>query len=180
MAERLGSVQAAIRGPDTIGVGRLFLPLPRAQLLRGSGDQRVAVLPAAPGTPVHAIAAGTVVDVDGTGAVALTGEDGSGQHYAGLDAAAVTVDVDERVPAGAVLGRVAGEGRLEVRLSDTGGDPVDAVEALIGLPDPEELGIALPPPERSGAPGVPSAGAEALGTDPDALDRELAPTWERP
>jgi murein DD-endopeptidase MepM/ murein hydrolase activator NlpD len=179
MAERLGSVQAAIRGPDTIGVGRRVLPLPRAQLLRGTGDPRVAVLPAAPGTPVHAIAAGTVVDVDGTGAVALTGDDGSGQHYAGLDAGSVPVDVDGRVPAGAVLGSVGDAGRLEVRISDSGGDAVDAVEALIGLPDPSELGV---PVQRSSAPEAPATApaAETLGVDPDELDRELAPTWERP
>ena len=176
MAERLGSVHAEIRR-DTIGIGRRFLPLPRAQLLRGTGDQRVAVLPAAPGTPVHAIAAGTVVDVDGTGGVALTGEDGAGQHYAGLDQDSVTAHVDTAVPAGAVLGTVGPEGRVEVRISDAGGDPGDAVEALIGLPDPNELGVRLPFP---GEPAPHSVG-EALGVDPDDLDRELAPSdpWGR-
>jgi murein DD-endopeptidase MepM/ murein hydrolase activator NlpD len=178
MAERLGSVHAEIRGPDTIGVGRRFLPLPRAQLLRGPGDQRVAVLAAAVGTPVHAIAAGTVVDVDGAGGLALAGEDGSGQHYAGLDAARITIDVHGRVAAGAIVGVVGSQGRLEVRLSDTSGLPVDAVEALIGLPDPSELGL----------PGVVTDPADTVGpdevvgsVDPDDLDRELAPAdpWER-
>jgi murein DD-endopeptidase MepM/ murein hydrolase activator NlpD len=178
MAERLGSVHAEIRGPDTIGVGRRFLPLPRAQLLRGPGDQRVAVLPAAAGTPVHAIAAGSVVDVDGAGGVALSGEDGSGQHYAGLDAAGVTIHVQARVPAGAIVGVVGAQGRLEVRLSDPSGQPVDAVEALIGLPDPSELGL----------PSVVTDLVDTVGpddvvgsVDPDDLDRELAPAdpWER-
>ncbi len=175
MPERFGSVHAEIRR-DTIGVGRRFLPVPRAQLLRGSGDQRVAVLPTQPGTPVHAIAAGTVVDVDGTGGLALTGEDGAGQHYAGLDPQGVTVAVDAPVAAGAILGTVGPEARLEVRISDAGGDPVDAVEALIGLPDPGELG--LPQPGRGSSSSV----EEELGTDPDDLDRELAPSdsWERP
>jgi hypothetical protein len=38
---------------------------------------------------------------------------------------------------------------------------VDAVEVLIGLPDPEELGVV--------------AVGEGIGVDPDDLDRELVP-----
>src|SRR5690242_15219329 len=58
MTEHVGQLAGDVRGRITVGVGRRFLPLPRAQLLRGTGDGKVAVLPAAPGTPVHAIAAG--------------------------------------------------------------------------------------------------------------------------
>jgi murein DD-endopeptidase MepM/ murein hydrolase activator NlpD len=156
-AARYGVVSARV----TVGVGRRFLPLPRAQLLRGSGDGRVAVIPGVPGTPVHAVTAGAVVDVDGQGGLALAGEDGSGQHYAGLDPDRVTVAVDARVKAGAILGAVGTDGRVEVRLSDPAGRPLDAVEALVGLPDPNELGF--------------QAVGEGLGVDPDALDRELVP-----
>jgi hypothetical protein len=49
---------------------------------------------------------------------------------------------------------------MVIRLT-VGGPPVDAVEALIGLPDPNELGF--------------EAVGEGLGVDPDALDRELVP-----
>lgn len=161
MTEHVGELAGDVRGRITVGVGRRFLPLPRAQLLRGTGDGNVAVLPAAPGTPVHAIAAGSVADVDPAGALALSGVDGLGQHVAGLDPARITVAEGAQVRAGAILGAVGDTGRIEIRLSE-GGRPVDAVEALIGLPDPNELGF--------------EAVGEGLGIDPDALDRELAPT----
>ena len=160
MSEREEQLGGDVRGRVAVGVGRRFLPLPRAQLLRGTGDGRAAVLPAAPGTPVHAVCAGTVADVDGRGGVALSDDDGLGQHYAGLDPAGVTVADGARVPAGAILGAVGAAGRIEIRLSEQG-RPVDAVEALIGLPDPGELGV-----EPVG---------EGQGVDPDSLDRELAP-----
>jgi murein DD-endopeptidase MepM/ murein hydrolase activator NlpD len=161
MADRVQGVYGSVRGHVWVGVGRRFLPVPRAQLVRGAGDGRAALIPAAPGTPVHAVAAGTVVDVDGQGGVAVTGEDGWRQHYAGLDPERITVPVDAPARAGAILGRVSASGRLEVRLSDDAGRPVDAVEALIGLPDPAELGIV----EEDEGPGV----------DPDEIDRELVP-----
>jgi murein DD-endopeptidase MepM/ murein hydrolase activator NlpD len=161
MSEQAAAGHGEVRARVTVGVGRRFLPLPRAQLVRGVGDGRVAVIPAAAGTPVHAVSAGSVVDVDGQGGLALAGEDGAGQHYAGLDPGRVTVTIDGRVRAGAILGAVGAEGRIEVRLSDQAGRPLDAVEALIGLPDPNELGF--------------QAVGEGLGVDPDALDRELVP-----
>jgi murein DD-endopeptidase MepM/ murein hydrolase activator NlpD len=161
MPEYVGQLTGDVRGHVTVGVGRRFLPLPRAQLLRGNGDGRVAVLPAAPGTPVHAIAAGCVVDVDPQGGIALADDDGLGQHIAGLDPARITVSQGAQVGAGAILGAVGAAGRIEIRLTDSG-RPVDAVEALIGLPDPNELGF--------------EAVGEGLGIDPDALDRELVPT----
>jgi murein DD-endopeptidase MepM/ murein hydrolase activator NlpD len=161
MADRVQGVYGSVRGHLWVGVGRRFLPVPRAQLVRGAGDGRAALIPAAPGTPVHAVAAGTVVDVDGQGGVAVIGEDGWRQHYAGLDPERITVPVDAPARAGAILGRISAAGRLEVRLSDDTGRPVDAVEALIGLPDPAELGIV----EEDEGPGV----------DPDEIDRELVP-----
>jgi murein DD-endopeptidase MepM/ murein hydrolase activator NlpD len=157
--QQVGSGQ--VRGLVTVAVGRRFLPVPRAQLVRGPGDGRVALIPAAPGTPVHAVCSGSVADVDGKGAVAVADADGAVQHYAGLDPARVTVPVAAAVKAGAILGAVGAGGRVEVRLSDPAGDPLDAVEALVGLPDPNELGF--------------EAVGEGLGVDPDELDRELAP-----
>ena len=169
MADRVQGVYGSVRGHVWVGVGRRFLPVPRAQLVRGAGDGRAALIPAAPGTTVHAVAAGSVADVDGYGGVAVTGEDGWRQHYAGLDPERMTVPVDEPVRAGAILGRVSATGRLEVRISDDAGRPVDAVEALIGLPDPAELG--LPDPAE---PGM-AEESEGLGVDPDDIDRELVP-----
>jgi murein DD-endopeptidase MepM/ murein hydrolase activator NlpD len=160
MPEHVGQLTGDVSARVTVGVGRRFLPLPRAQLLRGTGDGRVAVLPAEPGTPVHAIAAGSVVDVDPGGALALAGVDGLGQHLAGLDPERITVAEGAQVRAGAIVGAVGAAGRIEIRLTE-GGQPVDAVEALIGLPDPNELGF--------------EAVGEGLGVDPDALDRELVP-----
>ena len=167
MADRVQGVYGSVRDHAWVGVGRRFLPVPHAQLVRGAGDGRAALIPATPGTPVHAVAAGTVVDVDGYGGVAVTGEDGWRQHYAGLDAERIAVPVGAPVRAGAILGRVATAGRLEVRLSDDTGRPVDAVEVLIGLPDPAELGLPDP-----GGPGTPDDGP---GIDPDEIDRELVP-----
>jgi murein DD-endopeptidase MepM/ murein hydrolase activator NlpD len=161
MAERVQGVYGLVRDAAPVAIGRRFLPLPHAQLLRGAGDGRAALLPASPGTPVHVIAAGTVSDIDGQGAVAIVAEDGTLEHYAGLDPAAVTVRVDSPVRAGAIIGRVSDDGRVEIRLSDRDGRPLDAVELLIGLPDPSELGLAPV--------------GEGLGVDPDELDRELAP-----
>jgi murein DD-endopeptidase MepM/ murein hydrolase activator NlpD len=160
-AERVQGVYGAVRDQLWVGVGRRFQPVPRAQLVRGSGDGLAALLPAAPGTPVHAVEAGTVADLDGEGGIALLGDDGWRQHYAGLDPDGITVPVGAAVRAGAILGSVSGRGRVEVRISDDSGRPVDAVEVLIGLPDPGELGVV--------------AVGEGLGVDPDDLDRELAP-----
>jgi hypothetical protein len=154
-------VYGAVRDQLWVGVGRRFQPVPRAQLVRGSGDGLAAVLPAAPGTPVHAVEAGTVADVDGAGGIALLGDDGWRQSYVGLEPEGMTVPVDASVRAGAILGSVSGGGRVEVRLSDGSGRPVDAVEVLIGLPDPGELGVV--------------AVGEGLGVDPDEIDRELVP-----
>jgi murein DD-endopeptidase MepM/ murein hydrolase activator NlpD len=189
---RVRGVQGTVRGQMWVGIGRRFLPVPRAQLVRGAGDGRAAVLPAPPGTPVHAVGAGTVADVDADGALAVIGADRWRQHYSGLAPEAMTVSAGTPVRAGGILGRVSDGGRLEVRLSDDAGVPVDAVEALIGLPDPSELGLRAPEPVQAAAgpevPVAPGAGTtsevlggsgrpepEDLGIDPDDLDRELAP-----
>jgi murein DD-endopeptidase MepM/ murein hydrolase activator NlpD len=161
MAERAHDLEGGLPHGAPVGIGRRFLPVPRAQLLRGAGDGRAALVPAEPGTSVHAVASGSVDDIDGEGGVALAEDDGGRQHYAGLDPASVTVEVGARLKAGAILGAVDAAGRIEVRLSDPTGEPVDAVEMLIGLPDPAELGLV--------------AVGEGLGVDPEPWDRELVP-----
>jgi hypothetical protein len=99
-----------------------------------------------------------IVDVDGRGGLALRGPDGGGYHYTGLDPATVTVGHGGTVAAGDILGSLAAE-VLELRVTGPDGYPVDAVEALLGLADPNELGYV---PEGPGT-----------GVDPDPMDREI-------
>jgi len=144
-----------------IGIGQRFQPVPGAQLVRVEGGDGVARIPAAPGTPVHAVAAGMVLDVNASvaaGDVALRGQDGQGYDYAGLDPESVTVAPGAAVRAGDILGAV-GPGGVQLRLTALDGTPADAVEALLGLPDSNELGYA--------------ASGSGLGIDPDELDREI-------
>jgi murein DD-endopeptidase MepM/ murein hydrolase activator NlpD len=148
-------------GPDggaRIGLGGGFQPVPGAQIVRPAHGDGVARVPAHPGTPVHAVVAGIVLDADGRGGVALRGADGASFRYSGLDAGSLTVGPGATVDAGDILGSVGSQG-LELRLVDAEGDPLDAVEALLGRPDPNELGYA---PVGSG-----------LGVDPDPMDREI-------
>jgi len=121
------------------------------------GD-RVARVPAHPGTPVHAVIAGIVLAVDGQGAVGLRGADGRQFAYTGLDPSSVTIPAGAAVNAGDILGAVGAQ-VLELRLTGAEGEPLDAAEALLGLADPNELGYV---PVGSG-----------LGVDPDAMDREI-------
>jgi murein DD-endopeptidase MepM/ murein hydrolase activator NlpD len=151
--------QPVTTGVPPVGIGRRFQPLPEAQLVSTARAGGVARLPTAPGTPVHSIAAATIVSVDGAGGLAAQDRDGRRYRYQGLAPGSVTVSVGSQVRAGDILGSVAGDA-LEVGLTDPGGQPVDAIDALVGLPDPNELGYA--------AVGV------GLGIDPDALDREAA------
>jgi hypothetical protein len=140
------------------GVGRRFGPLAGTPLVRSTAEG--AVLVGEPGTPVHAVAAGTV-SAPAPGMLRLYTDDGLDVGYAGL--AAGTVDDGDRVPAGAVLGVLAagpaGRGRLLLDARGPTGAPLDPAELLLGLPDPGELGYAA-------VPG-------GLGADPDALDRAL-------
>jgi hypothetical protein len=150
---------------DHIGVGGGFQPVPGAQAVRvpvrgdGGVDAGTAArIPAPPGTPVHAVVAGTVLGLDAGGGLGLRAEDGAGYRYAGLDPASLTVGYGGRVAAGDILGALAAD-VLELRATDPAGDPVDAVAALLGLADPNELGFT---PVGTGS-----------GVDPDPLDREI-------
>lgn len=144
------------RDPVRIGVGGRFQPIPGAQALSLPDGDGAARIPARPGTPVHAVVAGMVVDVDGSGGLALRGPDGGGYHYAGLDPTTLTVGHGGIVTAGDVLGALAGS-VLEVRATAPEGDPLDTVAALLGLADPNELGHA----------------ADGVDVDPDPMDREV-------
>jgi hypothetical protein len=53
------------------GLGGRFQPIPGAQILRTAHGDGVARIPARPGTPVHAVMAAIVLDVDGRGGLAL-------------------------------------------------------------------------------------------------------------
>jgi len=141
-----------------VGIGKRFQPLPEAQLVRTADATGVARMPAAPGTPVHSVVAAVIVGVNEAGVLLAQGRDGRRYRYAGLAPGSVTVSAGRQVRAGDILGAVAGDA-LEVALTDASGRPIDAVEALIGLPDPNELGYA--------AVGV------GLGVDPDAFDRDV-------
>ena len=72
-----------------IGVGGAFQPIPGTQPVSVPGGDGVARIPALPGSPVHAVTAGMVVDVDGRGGLELRGADGAGYGYTGLDPASV-------------------------------------------------------------------------------------------
>jgi hypothetical protein len=153
-----GSAGSAGSGASRIGVGGGFQPIPGAQAVSlpdGDGTARISGRPA---TPVHAIVAGMVVELDGRGGLTLRGPDGNGYHYTGLDPTSVTVGYGGTVAAGDILGSLAGD-VLEVRASGPGGDAVDAVAALLGLADPNELGYV---PQGAGT-----------GVDPDPMDREI-------
>ena len=141
-----------------IGVGGGFQPIPGAQAVSNPDGDGVARIVARPATPVHAVVAGMVVDVDGLGGLALRGPDGGGYRYEGLDPTSLTVGYGGTVTAGDILGTLAGD-VLEVRATGPDGDPVDAVAALLGLADPNELGYL---PVGAGS-----------GVDPDPMDREI-------
>ena len=140
------------------GLGGRFQPIPGAQILRPAHGDGVARVPARPGTPVHAVVGAIVLDVDGRGGLALRGADGASYHYTGLDTGSITVGVGGAVGPGDILGSL-GADVLELRLTDEEGDPLDAVEALLGLADPNELGYV--------------AVGSGLGVDPDEMDREI-------
>lgn len=138
----------------SVGIGRRFQPVPGGQLVRTEGGDGVARVPVAPGTPVHAVAAGQLLAVGEI--VTLRGEDGHEYDYAGVVSPVVATGAAVR--AGDIVG-AAGLSGIAMRIRDAAGGPVDAVEALVGLPDPNELGYV--------ASGV------GQGLDPDALDREI-------
>jgi murein DD-endopeptidase MepM/ murein hydrolase activator NlpD len=145
-------------GSARIGLGGGFQPVPGAQILRIPDGDGVARIPAHRGTPVHATVAAIVLDVDGRGGLSLRGSDGTCYRYSGLDPATVTVGPGVTVSAGDILGGTDAD-VLELGLTDAYGEAVDAVDAMLGLIDPNELGYT-------------QVGA-GLGVDPDVMDREI-------
>ncbi|WP_456787283.1 hypothetical protein [Cellulomonas sp. P5_C5] len=155
---------------DPVVVGRRFQPVPGGALPRPHpSDPLMAALLATPAAPVFAVTAGTVRRAPAqvsAGAVELRAPDGSALVLLGGSTVAWVVDDEEPVVAGAVLGIVAGSpgdppgDPLLVLAIDPSGTQVDAVELLIGLPDPGELDLL------GSDPGA--------GVDPYHLDLELA------
>ncbi|UZN02570.1 hypothetical protein [Cellulomonas sp. S1-8] len=163
-------------GPDVVTFGRWFQPVAGGVLPRPDvRDPVVAVVRAAPGSTVHAVTAGRARRAPAAlaaGGLEIAGADGATLVLIGPADTAWLRD-DEDVAAGEVVGVLptgggAGSGEVggggpggdvELRLLVIGADgvPRDAVDLLVGLPDPGELDLG---------PG--------LGTDPFALDLEIA------
>ncbi|MCC2320741.1 hypothetical protein [Cellulomonas xiejunii] len=154
------------RPDDVVTFGRWFQPVAGGVLPRPDPDEPVvAVIRAAPGSSVHAITAGHARRAPVTlaaGGLELAGDDGTTLVLTAPPDTAWVRD-DEDVAAGEVVGVLptgdGGGGDVELRVLVIGpqGVPRDAVDALVGLPDPGELDLG---------PG--------LGTDPFALDLEIA------
>ncbi|MBD7918562.1 hypothetical protein H9657_09780 [Cellulomonas sp. Sa3CUA2] len=152
--------------------GRWFQPVAGGVLPRPDpAEPVVAVVRAAPGSTVHAVTAGHVHRAPVTlaaGGLELAGDDGTTVILTGPPDTTWVRD-DEDVAAGEVVGvlpTVDGtrdDIELRVLLIGPDGVPRDAVDALVGLPDPGELDLG---------PG--------LGTDPFALDLEIAGRTDRP
>lgn len=145
--------------------GRWFQPVAGGVLPRPDpAEPLVAVVRAAPGSTVHAVTAGHVRRAPVTlaaGGLELAGDDGTTVVLTGPAQTAWVRD-DEAVVAGEVLGALpagdgAGDVELQVLVIGPDGVPRDAVDVLVGLPDPGELDLG---------PG--------LGTDPFTLDLEIA------
>lgn len=129
----------------------------------------MAALLATPAAPVFAVTEGTVRRAPAqvtSGAVELRSPDGSALVLLGGSSVAWVVDDEEAVVAGAVLGIAAGSPGdppgepLLVLAVDPSGAQVDAVQLLVGLPDPGELDLL--------------AADSAAGVDPYQRDLELA------
>jgi murein DD-endopeptidase MepM/ murein hydrolase activator NlpD len=158
------------------GEGECFQPVPGGQLVDGwrrnaAGERRGGIDVVAPeGTPVHAVAGGTVVSAERSGrAVRVKGDDGRGYSYMRMRDGSVTVAAGQRVEAGRIVGAVGGTAalsHLHLEISEPDGSPVNPYDLLLGLPDPNELGY----------------GAVGLGVDidPDPTDREAARPGQEP
>lgn len=154
------------RRDDVVTFGRWFQPVAGGVLPRPDPDEPVvAVVRAAPGSTVHAITAGHVRRAPVTlaaGGLELAGDDGTTLVLTAPPDTAWVRD-DEDVAAGEVVGVLptgdgtGGDVELRVLVIGQDGVPRDAVDALVGLPDPGELDLG---------PG--------LGTDPFTLDLEIA------
>jgi hypothetical protein len=135
--------------------GARFQPLPATMPTASAASPGPLRLAARPGTPVHAVEAGTVELPRRPGdPLRLRGAD-LVFEYGGIAATSVTVGDGDAVEAGAILGST-----VDDLVFGIAGGPVDVAAYLVGLPDPNELGHA------------------AVGTgadvDPDTLDREIA------
>jgi murein DD-endopeptidase MepM/ murein hydrolase activator NlpD len=147
--------------PGPRGDGEYFQPVPSAQLVDGwrlwaAGERREGIDVVAPeGTPVHAVAGGTVVAAERSGqTMQVQGDDGRRYAYMGLRDGSLTVATGQRIEAGRILGAVGGTvepPHLHLEINDPDGSPINPYELLLGLPDPNELGY----------------GAVGLGTDID-------------
>jgi len=145
---------AGVRAPaPTARLGAGFWPVP-CLLVADDGGARLRVAVAG-GTTVHAVVAATVrsarepvVEIETLG----------GRRFRYAPVADVRVAVGEVVKPGAVLGTVAGEhaAHLEFAVRDPDGRWVDPYPLLVGLADPNELGVDA----RTGD-----------GVDPDAVSR---------
>ncbi|OLT21069.1 hypothetical protein BJF78_34725 [Pseudonocardia sp. CNS-139] len=122
--------------------------------MRGADRDGIARVPAGPGTPVHAVMSGTVIGTSAAG-IAIRAADGSRTDYAGVRPG---VREGAAVAAGDIVGAGVGE-PVEIGVRAASDARLDAVDVLLGLPDPNDLGYA--------APGV--------GVDPYAIDRDLVP-----
>lgn len=134
-------------GGVTLRVGRRFLPVAACVLppLTG-GDGGTLVLAVAPGTPVHAIAAGRVLAAEdaAVGEVVVRIEDEVRLGYRRLHPASVAQQRGDRIEAGDLLGVVGrpadgGTATLELSASHADGGSADLAALLVGAADPQEL-----------------------------------------
>jgi hypothetical protein len=145
------------------GVGLLFYPLAGVPMVRpAAAYPLIAEFWVPADSEVHAIAAGRL-HMSEPGVVAIGTELGLTLTYTGLRVGAEPATVSGQVHAGVVIGHVEGEpgsvSLLKVAATAPDGSPVNAVELVVGLPDPAELGYAD------------TATGELV--DPDGLDQEL-------
>lgn len=152
--------------PDgVVTFGRWFQPLPGGVLPRPADDLPLAAAVRAPGgSTVHAVTSGRAHRAPvalAAGGLELAADDGSTIVLTGPPSTTWFRD-DEDVQAGEVLGVLPTGGStdpvvLTVLVIGPDGRPRDAVDLLVGLPDPGELGLGA-----------------GLGTDPFLLDLEVA------
>jgi hypothetical protein len=143
-------------GPRPLA-GTHFHPLAGVPVALPAPDGRVQ-FDTAPGTPVHAVEAGTISSPPGDAVLLLRTAAGVGYGFHGVR----PVVRDGPVDAGSMIGAGTGPA-VELSIVDAAGRPVDAGTFLAGFADPDELG------------GV---------ADPDVLDEEITrdpqtrPPWE--
>jgi hypothetical protein len=183
-ARQTGSVVTDVASLSYAGLrqsGPAVQPISNAKLVdtfgapRSGGRHHEGIdIFAKPGTPIHAIAGGTVVqgfdNKLGGQVVRIQGDDGRYYYYAHLRAGSVDhLHVGEHVNAGQVIGQVGNTGdaattpshlHFQVREHGTWINPYDFVK---GLPDVEDV-------TGAGLPGATD------GIDPFAIDRGAPPS----